>query len=185
MCPSNPPTLHDSTNIFPFCLCSFCNTVSTWSSLLWHSVSLLCHSGRGLAWRFHALFSTTPLFFLPLRMMGHHLRILSFFIFGGLCTLLTLAQINLSCSYFLLPFIFRNSLSCCPSSFVITLPPVLRCFFACLHLYFREPLLSAGHGVLPSVQDDMSHLLCRLFSPCSLHQHTEEHMGYTTSQTHV
>lgn len=28
--------------------------------------------------------------------------------------------------------------------------------FACLFLYFREPLLSAGHGVLPSVQDDMS-----------------------------
>lgn len=122
-CPSNPPTLQDSTNIFSFCLCSFCNKVSAWSCLLWHYVSLLCHSGLGLAWRFHALFSATP--FLPLRTMGHHLRILPFFIFGCLCTLLTFAQINLSCSYSLLPFIFKFSFML--SLFVITLsrPPLL------------------------------------------------------------
>lgn len=120
MCPSNPPVHQDSTNTPAFFLClvftsvSFCNTVSAWSCLVWPTVSLFCLSGKGLAWRFHALFSVFP--FLPLSMVGYSLKILSLFIFDCLCIPLTFAQITLSCSCFCqeLPSSL-NSLSCCPS----------------------------------------------------------------------
>lgn len=66
MCPSNPPTRQDSTNtpafffFLVFTSISFCNIVSAWSCLLWPTVSLFCRSGKGLVWRFHALFSVSP-----------------------------------------------------------------------------------------------------------------------------
>lgn len=61
--------------------------------------------------------------------------------------------------------------------------------FACSFLYFREPLLSAGHGVLPSVQDDMSgwrdaSRVDRFYtySPCL---HPGQHMVWKNSQKHL
>lgn len=66
MCPSNPTTWQDSTNTPAFSLflvftsISFCNIVSAWSCLPWPTVSFFCRSGKGLAWRFHALFSVSP-----------------------------------------------------------------------------------------------------------------------------
>lgn len=131
MCPSNPPVHQDSTNTPAFFLClvftsvSCCNTVSAWSCLVWPTVSLFCLSGKGLAWRFHALFSVSP--FLPLSVAGYSLRILSLFIFDCLCIPLTFAHITLSCSCFLprTPFIFKFSFM--SSLFIITLshPPSL------------------------------------------------------------
>lgn len=108
MCPSNPPTRQDSTNtpafflLLVFTSVSFCNIVSAWSCLLWLPVLLFCRSGKGLAWRFHALFSVSP---LPLRTVGYRPRILStsflsffFFFFYSSRITVTFSQCTLPCA---------------------------------------------------------------------------------------
>lgn len=158
MCPSNPPARQDSSNTPAFFLflvftsISLCN-ISAWSRLLWPTVSLF-----GLSWRgVFTLYFLTSL--LPVRKVECSLRILSLFISDCLCIPLTFAQINLSCSCF---FFFCQALfqvdPLCNYLFPFSIA------FACIFLYFRETLLYAGHGVLPSVQERLEkHLLFRPF----------------------
>lgn len=157
MCPSNPPTRQDSTNTPAFFLflvftsICLCNIVSAWSCLLWPTVSLFCRSGKDLAWRFHALFSVSPLASEDGGVQSQNFVCFHLWLF---MYPFTFAQITLSCSYFrqasLHLQILFHVVPLCNYSFPSSIA------FACLFLYFREPLLSAGHGVLPSVQDDMS-----------------------------
>lgn len=153
-CPSNPPARQDSTNTPAFFLflvftsISFCNIVSAWSCLPRPTVSLFCCSGKGLAWRFHALFSVPP--FASEDGEVHSQNVV---------VTVHVSPLLLVGSDFLVPIFLEPR-------FVFKLPFMLTLLcnysfpssiaFACFFLYFREPLLSAGHGVLPSVQDDMS-----------------------------
>lgn len=131
---------------------SFCNTVSAWSCLVWPTVSLFCLSGKGLAWRFHALFSVSPFC-----LWGWWGTVSKFCLFSSL-TVYVSPSLFLK-SLFLVPVFAKNSLHLYILFHVVPLynysfPSSIA--FACLSFYFREPLLSAGPGVLPSVQDDMS-----------------------------
>lgn len=107
--------------------------------------------------------------FLPLRMEGYSLHVLFSLFFFHLWLFIYPHSCLLLKSLFLAPFffffyqfisfLFFDSLHLSILFHVIPLynyssPPSIA--FACLLLYFRAPLLSAGPGVLPSVQDDMS-----------------------------
>lgn len=117
--PTNVAGLYKHTCFFSLFLVftsfSFCNIVCAWSFLLQPTVSLFCRSGKGLTWRFHALFFCPHLCLWG--QWGYCLRILSFFIFR----LFTYPPHFCSDQSLLLQFFLPslpsslNSLSCWPS----------------------------------------------------------------------
>lgn len=124
---------------------------AVYSGPLFHSSVALASASPGV---FTLYFLSPP---LPLRTVGYILRILSFFVGFFLSVELSPSLLLRWCSLAPIfskpPIIFKFSFML--TLFVITFssPPLL---FPCLFLYFCWPPQSAGHGVLPSVQDDMS-----------------------------